>query len=354
MMTRATRTISIAAEPGAVLRHIVSGVVRWMAGVHEKPGGVGNVYAWTDRVLGMRLRGITVFTEYIPSERVTMRSFSGLGEMREVCTVEPDIAGGCRLAVSWDFAAGVPLLGRLLVPLLVRQFEKNLRRKKAELEAAGPRRSGGGVPAVQLADGIFRVAGVWVGNVYLVVTDDGLLLVDTGLPGSAKRICRFVEAMGRDPGEIRDIVLTHIDGDHVGSAAALKTRTGARVALHELDAPVLTGERGPRERTPLVVRALYPLLVKRLRPDRLLRDGDVVGGLRVMHVPGHTAGSIALVRDDGVVFSGDALLSDKHGNVIPPDPRLAQDPAQASVSAAAIEALHPWLLLPGHGAPAMV
>ncbi len=358
-MTRATRTINIAAEPEAVLRHIVSGVVGSMEVVHETPEGVGNVYAWTDRVLGMRLRGITVFTEYIPSERVTMRNFSGLGEMREVCTVEPDPAGGSRLTVSWDFAARVPLLGRLLVPMLVRQFEKNLPRKKAELEATRPRsgrvrRRGGGVPAVQLADGIFRVDGVRVGNVYLVVADEGLLLVDTGVPGSAKRICRFVEAMGRDPGEIRDIVLTHIDMDHVGSAAALKTRTGASVAIHQLDAPVLTGEQGPRERTPLVVRALYRLLVKRLIPDRLLRDGDIVGGLRVMHIPGHTAGSIALVRDDGVVFTGDALLGDKHGNVIPPDPRLAQDPAQASDSAAAIESLRPRLLLPGHGAPATV
>ena len=204
---------------------------------------------------------------------------------------------------------------------------------------------------MQVTDGVFKVDGIRVANVYVVVTDDGLLLVDTGIPGSAGGICSFIEAMGRDLSEVRDIVLTHFDLDHVGSAAALKARTGARVSIHEADAPVLTGQQSPWGRM-LVVRVLYRLLVKPLTPDRLLQDGDTIGGLRVVHTPGHTAGSIALVRDDGVVFSGDALLSDKRGTVIPPDLRLAQDPHQASVSAEAIQALQPRLLLAGHGAPA--
>ena len=66
----------------------------------------------------------------------------------------------------------------------------------------------------------------------------------------------------------------------------------------------------------------------------------------------HTQGSIALVREDGVVFSGDALLSDKHGAVLPPDPRLAHDRAQAAASAERIRALQFRVLLTGHGAPA--
>jgi hydroxyacylglutathione hydrolase len=204
---------------------------------------------------------------------------------------------------------------------------------------------------MQVTDDVFRVDRV-EGNVYVVVTDEGLVLVDTGIPGSAGRICRFIEAIGHDPGEVRDILLTHYDGDHVGSAAALRARTGARVGIHEADAPVLTRERPPEARVPFLVRVLYGLLIKPLTPDLLLHDGDTVGGLRVMHIPGHTDGSIALVRDDGVVFSGDALLSDKHGTLIPPDPRLAKDPEQASRSAEEIRALQPRLLLPGHGAPA--
>ena len=206
-------------------------------------------------------------------------------------------------------------------------------------------------PLMEVADGIFKIDGVRIANVYLVATEDGLLLVDTGMPGNARRILSFIDGIGRKPSALRDIVVTHCDIDHVGSVAELKRLTGARVAIHELDAPVLSGEQRP-QKGGLVMVALNRLLRFRpVAPDLRLRDGDTIGGLHVMHVPGHTAGSIALVRDDGVVFSGDALLSDKDGNVLPPDPRLAFDRARALASAAMITARHATLLLTGHGAP---
>jgi glyoxylase-like metal-dependent hydrolase (beta-lactamase superfamily II) len=206
---------------------------------------------------------------------------------------------------------------------------------------------------MKMADGVFNVDGVRVANVYLVVTQDGLLLVDTGMPGNARRILRFIEGLGRQPRDLRDIVLTHCDIDHVGSVAELKRRTGARVAIHELDVAVLSGEQRP-QKGGLAMVALYRLLRFRpIAPDLRLRDGDTIGGLQVMHVAGHTAGSIALLRNDGVVFSGDALLSDTHGNVLPPDPRLALDPAQALLSAEMIRARRARLLLAGHGTAAL-
>ncbi len=208
------------------------------------------------------------------------------------------------------------------------------------------------ISTVQIADGIFKVDGLRIANAYLVLTDEGLLLVDTGMPGNAKRILSFIASVGRKPSDLRDIVLTHCDIDHVGSVAELKRLTGAQVAIHEIDAPVLAGEQRP-QKGGLIMLALYRLLrFRRVTPDRRLRDGDSISGLRVMHVPGHTGGSIALVRADGVVFSGDALLSDRDGHVIPPDPRLARDRAQARISAELITGLHAALLLPGHGAPA--
>ncbi len=204
---------------------------------------------------------------------------------------------------------------------------------------------------MRLADGIDKVDGVRVANVYLVVTEDGLLLVDTGMPGNAKRILAFTKNLGYQPRDLRFIVLTHCDIDHVGSVAALKELTGAQVAIHELDAPVLSGEQKP-QKGGLAMVVLYRLLWFRPAvPGLLLTDGDTIGGLHVMHAPGHTAGSLALHRDDGVVFCGDALLSNKHGQVRPPDPRLALDRAQALASAERIKALPVKLLLTGHGAP---
>ncbi len=134
--------------------------------------------------------------------------------------------------------------------------------------------------------------------------------------------------------------------------AAVQRRTGAQVAIHALDAPVVAG-RAHSPKGGSVMALLRRLLrVQAVEPDVALRDGDTIDGLRVLHVPGHTPGSIVLARDDGVVFSGDALLADRRGRVLPPNPRLCLDPAQAAASAEKIAALHDRLL-PGHGAPAI-
>ena len=208
---------------------------------------------------------------------------------------------------------------------------------------------------MEVAEGILRVDGIRWSNVYVVVTEDGLVLVDTGagFPGSIRHVLRAIEATGRRPSDVRDIVLTHYDADHVGGLAAIQARTEARVAIHELDAPVVMKEEPPGARMPLLVRLIYRWFLRPVTPDRLLKDGDAVGGMRVVHVPGHTPGSIALVREDGAVFSGDALLADEEGDVLPPDPRLAEDSDQAADSAERIKALHPRPLLPGHGAPSL-
>ena len=207
---------------------------------------------------------------------------------------------------------------------------------------------------MRLAEGVYKVDGVRVANVYLVAIDDGLLLVDTGMPGNAKRIVAFMESIGRQAADLRYVVLTHCDLDHIGSVAALKEMTGARVAIHELDGPVLSGEQRPPKGGPLGAVLSRLFRIRHVVPDLLLKDGDVVGGLKVMHVPGHTAGSLVLSREDGVVFSGDALLSDKHGQVRSPDPRLALDRAQALASAERIKALPITLLCTGHGPPVQV
>jgi glyoxylase-like metal-dependent hydrolase (beta-lactamase superfamily II) len=204
---------------------------------------------------------------------------------------------------------------------------------------------------MKVAEGIHRVEGVRVSNVYVVESGDGLMVVDTGIPGNAKHILRCVESLGRSSDDVRLIVLTHWHVDHVGSAAELKRLTGARVAIHELDAPILAGGQLPskgRRAMRLIIRLFR---VRPITPDLRLAEGDEVGGFRVIHVPGHTAGSIALYRD-GVTFSGDALLGDGQGGIKPPDPRLSLDPEQATASAARIRELPLTLLLPGHGAPA--
>ena len=74
---------------------------------------------------------------------------------------------------------------------------------------------------MKVAEGVYRVP-ARAANAYLVEADNGLVLVDTGLPGSEKRILKAIEGLGRKPADVKLILLTHRHLDHIGSAAALK------------------------------------------------------------------------------------------------------------------------------------
>jgi glyoxylase-like metal-dependent hydrolase (beta-lactamase superfamily II) len=165
------------------------------------------------------------------------------------------------------------------------------------------------VPGVQLLE--FEI-----GQAYLWDRGDGMTVVDTGIAGSADAIVRAIEAIGRRPEQVHEIVLTHFHDDHRGGAAALVERTGARVIAGRADAPVIRGEQPqPPPRLADFERPLAEAIFPRVPPaqpvhvDREVDDGDVIaGGGVVVGVPGHTPGSIALlVPDPGVLFTGDTI-----------------------------------------------
>jgi glyoxylase-like metal-dependent hydrolase (beta-lactamase superfamily II) len=199
------------------------------------------------------------------------------------------------------------------------------------------------------------------------------VIVDTGLPGNGTRMLDFLAAHGHAVHDLRAIVLTHADPDHSGSAAELRTLTKVPVAIHEHDAHVLAGGLTPRgAKGALCARSLPNRLARlchelamgvvlrlgssrsgwrALRSDLVLRDGDAVSGLRVIHVPGHTAGSIALAREDGALFVGDAVFGDALGRAHLPPCVTALDPELARASALRLFSRGFSVLYPGHGEP---
>ncbi|MDQ2693379.1 MAG: MBL fold metallo-hydrolase, partial [Chloroflexota bacterium] len=76
-------------------------------------------------------------------------------------------------------------------------------------------------------------------NAYLLQGHQGLTLVDTGVPGSADKILEAVSDLGKQPGDVKQILITHLHGDHVGSLAALKQATGAPAYMHPADATLV-------------------------------------------------------------------------------------------------------------------
>ncbi len=161
-------------------------------------------------------------------------------------------------------------------------------------------------------------------NCYLIVDPDGLTLIDTGLPGNAKRVLQVVEGLGRKPGNVKRIVITHADGDHVGSLAALKATTGARVYANAVEAEAIAAGRSSRDlkSDKLLLKLVFAITGRLFKAspaqvDEIVTEGQalpVLGGLRVVETFGHTPGHISLFAPSaGVLFVGDSLVSDKNG-----------------------------------------
>lgn len=172
-------------------------------------------------------------------------------------------------------------------------------------------------PAIELAPGVVRIPTVGAASInsYAVVDDGGgVTLVDCGLKRAPARIVAGLRAVGRHPGDVRRIVLTHAHTDHAGGAAEMAARTGAPVAVHEADAAAVeAGRHPPYDRSILAGRLMARTPGGRFPPvrvDERLTDGQVLdGGLRVVATPGHTPGSLCLLHEpSATLIVGDTLF----------------------------------------------
>ncbi|HEX8083302.1 MAG TPA: MBL fold metallo-hydrolase [Solirubrobacteraceae bacterium] len=176
----------------------------------------------------------------------------------------------------------------------------------------------------EVADGIHRLEDVHT-NWYVLVSGGRLTVLDAGLPRDWDDFVTALARLGHRPDDVDAVLITHHHPDHAGNAERLRV-AGARVLAHRDDAPSLQGGRAisVRSRLRLVRRPWYLQYMARYLLKGIthtpaiaeldeLADGEVVdvpGAPRVVHVPGHTAGSCALLLEErSVLFSGDARAS---------------------------------------------
>jgi len=203
-------------------------------------------------------------------------------------------------------------------------------------------------------------------NVFLVWGTEGRILVDAGNPGKTDRILARLAKCGVAPDDVRLILITHGHVDHFGSAAALRERTGAPVAIHALDAgAVRQGIHQPDSLHPtswlidLVMRMSLPLFPDRapaFEPDIVFEDEfrldeyGVAG--RVTHTPGHTPGSVSVLLDSGEAIVGDLVMGQLMGLIHKPGPPIvAWDLERNRESVRQLAALSPCVVYVGHGGP---
>ncbi|MGD2044087.1 MAG: MBL fold metallo-hydrolase [Acidimicrobiia bacterium] len=174
-----------------------------------------------------------------------------------------------------------------------------------------------------VVDGVHLVGSGYV-NAFMVDGDQGVVLIDTGLPKKEGLVTKALAAIGRGVDDVVAIVLTHSHADHTGSAAALKALTGARVIASPVDTPAIQGEE-PIPVPPMLAGPVSFLgkLVPKPTPvtvDDMVAEDDQVGlpdDFSAIDTPGHTPGhtSYLLERSGGVLFVGDAAAADKTGEV---------------------------------------
>ncbi|MFC4064839.1 MBL fold metallo-hydrolase [Actinoplanes subglobosus] len=205
----------------------------------------------------------------------------------------------------------------------------------------------------EVVDGVFELRLGYV-NVHLVVTDDGVVLVDTGLPGRSPLIERGLHGIRRSLGEVTTILVTHHHPDHVGSLATLRERTGARVIAHAAEVPWIGGHMPPAQPVGVLAKLVGRMVgtVEPTKVDQLITaDGsEPLPGFTALHTPGHTRGHVSYLLDraGGVLFAGDAAAS-RRGRVTGPPRVVTADPVRAGESLARLAELEFDHAVFGHG-----
>lgn len=221
---------------------------------------------------------------------------------------------------------------------------------------------------MELAPGLRRIGNDIVA-VHLIVTDEGLTLIDAGLSGQYADLRRELAAIGRPLADIRGIVLTHGDTDHTGFAERLRSELGIPVYVGAADAARAMGEKPPsptskdrRRIGPMLGFFAYALRKGGIRMPAIaevvpVADGEVLalpGAPEIIGMPGHSPGSIAIhVPAVRAVFVGDELTTrNVLSGVEGPQPApFTDDQAGSSASLDKLAALDVDWVIPGHGAP---
>jgi glyoxylase-like metal-dependent hydrolase (beta-lactamase superfamily II) len=204
-------------------------------------------------------------------------------------------------------------------------------------------------------------------NCYLLAAGEGFILIDTGLATKRDALVHALERAACRPGDLRLVVLTHGDVDHAGNARYLREEYGVAIAMHAADAGMV--ERGDMswnrkakpDRTTMTGRfiRLAGRLMELSRrsapfetfaPDMLVDDGyDLAGyGLdaRVVHLPGHSKGSIGVLTGAGDLFCGDLLYNWRRPSV-----PIIDDLADHTASLEKLRGRPVGTVHPGHGKP---
>jgi hydroxyacylglutathione hydrolase len=201
-------------------------------------------------------------------------------------------------------------------------------------------------------------------NCYLVKASDGFILIDTGYPAKRPVLEKELASAGCQPGNLKLVILTHGDLDHAGNCAYLREKYGAKIAMHADDSGMV--ERGDmhwnRKARPDKFSIIFRIMsvmsfffrpgkFDEFRPDLTIDEGfnlfEYGFDAEVLHIPGHSKGSLGILTSGGDLFCGD-LLYNIFGK---PGIRFIDDLADYNLSIEKLKKLNIRTVYPGHGKP---
>ncbi|MEL6407340.1 MAG: MBL fold metallo-hydrolase [Chloroflexota bacterium] len=183
---------------------------------------------------------------------------------------------------------------------------------------------------------------------------DELTVIDTGMPGTTSAILKAVRSLGKQASDIKHILITHADIDHVGSLAGLAKATGATVYASEESKPYIEAAKPPPH-LPAVMQIFTPmmgLMQKKVTVNTTFSDNetlDIADGILALHTPGHTPENYNFYwRREKTLFAADLFFAFGSSLTLTPS-RISWSPERARESAIKVLDLAPTYICPGHG-----
>jgi len=197
-------------------------------------------------------------------------------------------------------------------------------------------------------------------NVFLLKGKNGFVLIDTGMGQHWERLESELISAGCLPDQLKLVVVTHGDFDHTGNCARLQEKYGTKIAMHQADSFIVENGMIEKREIRTLMGKLIMILAKwkyrkatfdKFKPDVYLEDGQNLESYgfdgKIIHLPGHTKGSIGILTPESDLFIGDTLTNMRKPDLSP----FIDNYEELTKSLERLKKLNIKMVYPGHGKP---
>jgi len=184
------------------------------------------------------------------------------------------------------------------------------------------------------------------GNYAYIIRNKEIILIDTGLPWEGKSLLKELKSLKIKPEDIKNILITHHDVDHVGNLSLIEKESNANIWASKEDIPYICGNKKRHG-----LKKYIPYIIKIKKPGKIQKysENHRVGDIEVIPTPGHTPGHVCLLYKD-VLFVGDLLRTSK-GNLEPMKSFMNWNTSILNESIKKLNDLNFKWICPAHGEP---